>query len=101
MSTATIQESIQGKIAMMDFDLRALVLWEEAEAQGINSSGGGCFGLDTRLFNGVQKREWRWHSDRFVKKDVNGGSRPEMYNYFRYPNGSTIKLDPMLKAVHV
>ena len=95
-----IRDSIREKVASMGFDLRTLELWEKAEAQGIDSSKGGAFGLDTRLFSSTQRREWHRHSTRFVKCDVTGATRLKLYNYFRYPDGRIVGLDPLLEAVH-
>ena len=82
----------------MDCDLRILELWAEAEAQGIDSSGGGSFGLDTRLFDSSQRRVWQRDRTRFVTYEASGRVHIQRYNYFRYPNGSTINLDPTLEA---
>lgn len=95
-----IRESIQRKVAAMDFDLRTLQLWEQAEAQGIDSSGGGSFGLDTRMFTSTQRREWHHHPCRFVMCEAAGVRRLKLYNYFRYPDGRVVGLDPLLEAVN-
>lgn len=42
-------ELIRAKKQEQDYLLRVLGLWAAAEAQGIDSSEGGSFGLDTRL----------------------------------------------------
>ena len=98
--TGEIRASIQEKVAAMDFDLRTLELWEKAEAQGVDSSGGGSFGLDTRMFTPAKRREWHQHNDRFIERQVSGAYRLKLYNYFRYPDGRVIGLDPFLEAVH-
>jgi hypothetical protein len=96
MSTAKqTREAIHGQVATMDYDLRTLELWEQAETQGIDSSDGGAFGLDTRRFTKAQRQEYHWHTERFAK-----GRKPKVFNYFRYPDGRTVTLDPMLTAVH-
>jgi len=100
ISASEIRQSIQRKVAEMDFDLRLLRLWEQAEAQGIDSSGGGSFGLDTRMFNPVQRQEWHRHPRRFVMYDATGAHRLKLYNYFHYPDGRTVGLDPLLEAVN-
>lgn len=84
----------------MDFDFCTLELWEKAEAQGIDSSGGGRFGLNIRMFTPAQRREWHRHRDHFVVCEVTGAFRLKLYNYFRYPDGRVIGLDPLLEAVH-
>ncbi len=99
-TTRDVRKSIQGRVVAMDYDLRILELWEAAEAQGIDSGGGGSFGLDTRLFTAAQNSEWRHDRRRFVTYDASGTFHIQYYNYFCYPNGSTINLDPTLEAVH-
>lgn len=96
----TTRKSIQDKVSAMDFDLRTLELWEEAEAKGIDSSGSGSFGLDTRLFTSAEQREYHRHMSTFVVRETNGAITLKRFNYFKYPNGDIVKLDPMLEAVH-
>ena len=93
MSTKTVRDSIREKQAAMDFDLRTLGLWEAAEAQGIDSSEGGSFGFDTGLLDRAKKMEYHRHAS--------GKSYHKLFNYFRYPSGVTVKLDPMLEAVYL
>jgi len=100
ISTSEIRESIRTKVAEMDFDLRCLQLWEQAEAQGIDSSGGGRFGLDTRMFTPAQRREWHRFPHRFTVREAAGAHRMKLYNYFRYPDGQVVELDPLLEAVN-
>lgn len=95
ISVSEASDSICVKFAAMDFDLRTLGLWEEAKAQGIDPSGGGSFGLDTRRFSLKQRREFHRHTDRFAN-----GTQPKLYNYFRYPDGRVVGLDPLLEAVY-
>jgi len=90
---------IREKVAQMNRDLRTLELWEKAEAQGIDSSGGGAFGLDTRMFTPTQCREWHRHNARFVERDETGATCVKLYNYFRYSDGRIVGLDPLLEAV--
>jgi len=90
---------IREKVAQMNRDLRTLELWEKAEAQGIDSSGGGAFGLNTQLFTPAQRREWHRHKARFVERDETGATRVKLYNYFHYPDGRIVGLDPLLEAV--
>ncbi len=97
MSTA---KAIQGKVSTMDYDLRTLELWEAVQAQWIDTSKGGSFGLDTRMFNPLQKLEWRQDKSKFVTQDETGASHLKVFNYFRYPCGAVVELDPMLEAVH-
>lgn len=99
-SVREIRESIQKKVATMDFDLRTLELWEKAEAQGIDSSGGGSFGFDTRMFTLAQRREWYRFPHRFIVLEATGARRLKLYNYFRYPDGRVVGLDPLLEAVN-
>jgi len=99
-SVREIRESIQEKVTAMDFDLRLLQLWEQAEAQGIDSSGGGHFGLDTRTLTLSQQREWRCRPHRFVIRKATGAHRLMVYNYFRYSDGRIVGLDPLLEAVN-
>ena len=96
MSASAIRE----KVATMDFDLRTLGLWEKAEAQGIDSSDGGAFGLDTRMFAPALRREWHRHPGRFIVRDATGAIRLKLFNYFRYPDGRITVLDPLLEAVN-
>ncbi len=98
--TSKIRASIREKVNAMDFDLRVLELWGKAEAQGIDSSGGGRFGLDTRMFTPAQRREWHRHNARFVGREVSGAFQLKLFNYFRYPDGRVVGLDPLLEAVH-
>ncbi len=98
MSTTSIRKSTQEKVSAMGYDLFTLELWEAAEAQGIDSSEGGSFGLDTRMFNPLQKLEWRQDKSKFVTQDV--PPHLKVFNYFRYPVGKVVELDPMLEAVH-
>ena len=100
ISTSEVRESIRTKLAEMDFDLRVLKLWEQAEAQGIDSSGGGRFGFDTRMLTPAQRREWRHFPHRFMIPLPTGGCRLKLYNYFRYPDGRIVRLDPLLEAVN-
>jgi hypothetical protein len=100
MIDIALTESIRAKQAEATYLTRILDLWAAAEAQGIDSSEGGSFGLDTRLLTPKQKREWQCHNDRFVQRDLSGASRPKLFNYFRYPDGRTVILYPMLEAVY-
>lgn len=100
MIDVALTKSIRAKQAEAAYLTRVLDLWAAAEAQGIDSSEGGRFGLDTRLFTEVQRREWHRHNGRFVHREVSGASRPKLFNYFRYPDGRIVTLDPMLEAVH-
>jgi len=99
-TVASLAKSIQVKQEEQIYLLRVLELWAAAEAQGIDSSGGGAFGLDTRLFTEKQRREWHRYRDRFIERFPNGASRPKLYNYFHCPDGRIITLNPMLEAVH-
>ncbi len=67
-----VRESIREKVAAMDYDLRTLELREKAEAQGIDLSGGGRFGLDTLMFTPAQRREWHCFrtASLYVKRQV-------------------------------
>lgn len=96
----SIYWSNRAKEQEQDYQLRVLELRAAAEAQGVDSSEGGLFGLDTRLLTPKQKVEWEQHSDRFVERDVTGASRPKLYNYFRHLDGRTVIFYPMLEAVH-
>jgi len=100
MIDVALTKSIRAKQTEAAYLTRVLDLWAAAEAQGIDSSEGGSFGLDTQLLTPKQKREWQQHNGRFVERDVTGASRLKMYNYFRYPDGRTVILYPMLEAVH-
>ena len=93
-------ELIRAKKQEQDYLLRVLGLWAAAEAQGIDSSEGGSFGLDTPLLTPKQKVEWQQHNDRFVERDVTGASRPKLYNYFCDSEDRFVILYPMLEAVH-
>jgi len=100
MIDVALTKSIRAKQAEAAYLTRVLDLWAAAEEQGIDSSGGGSFGLDTRLFTERQRREWHQHNHRFVERDTTGASRPKLYNYFRRPDGRVVILDPLLEAVH-
>ena len=100
MIDVSLVESVRAKKQEQDYLLRVLELWAAAEAQGIDSSEGGSFGLDTRLLTPKQKVERQQHGDRFVERDVTGASRPKLYNYFRHLDGRTVILYPMLEAAH-
>lgn len=100
MIDVALTESIRVKQAEAAYLTRILDLWAAAEAQGIDSSEGGSFGLDTRLLTPKQKQEWHRHNDRFVQRDSSGASRPRLFNYFCYPDGRIVILYPMLEAVH-
>lgn len=100
MIDISLVESIRAKKQEQDYLLRVLELWTAAEAQGIDSSEGGTFGLDTRLLTPKQKAEWQQHNDRFVERDATGASRPKLYNYFHHSDDRTVILYPMLEAVH-
>lgn len=100
MIDMSLVKSIRAEKAEQTYLLRVLELWAAAEAQGIDSSEGGSFGLDTRLLTPKQKAEWQRHNDRFAERDATGASRPKLYNYFRYPDGRTVILYPLLEAVH-
>jgi len=91
-------ESIHEKQRKADVLLQQLRLWREAETQGVDSSQGGSFGLDTRLFTPKEQREYRLHRDRFVAKDSSGRHWPRLYNSFWYPDRRQVRLDPMLEA---
>jgi len=93
-------QSIQAKQAEAAYLTRVLELWAAAEAQGVDSSEGGSFGLNTRLLTPRQKVEWRRHSDCFVERSVTGASRPKLFNYFHRPDGRITILYPMLEAVY-
>jgi len=95
-----LTKSIRAKQAEAAYLTRVLDLWAAAEAQGIDSSGGGAFGFDTRLLTPKQKHEWQQYNGRFVKRDATGANHPKLFNYFRYPDGRTVILYPMLEAVH-
>jgi len=99
MIDVALTESIRAKQAEAAYLTRVLDLWAAAEAQGIDSSEGGSFGLDTRLLTPKQKQERHRHNGRFVERDATGASRPKMYNYFRYLDGRTVILYPMLEAI--
>lgn len=91
-------DSIRAKRRECDYLLASLELWAQVEAQGIDSSGGGTFGLDTRLFG--PKERTRYQRGEFTERDNTGAIRVLMYNFFRYPDGREVQLNPMLKAVH-
>lgn len=100
MIDVALTKSIRAKQTEAAYLTRVLDLWAAAEAQGIDSRGGGSFGLDTRLLTPGQKQEWYRHNDRFVKRYATGASRTKLFNYFRYPDGRVVTLNPMLEAVH-
>jgi len=91
-------ESIHEKQRKADILLQQLRLWREAEAQGIDSSQGGSFGLDTRLFTLKERREYHLHGHRFMVREVSGAVRLLLYNCFWYPDRRQVRLDPMLEA---
>jgi hypothetical protein len=100
MSQAVIDviELIRAKSRERDYLLASLELWARAEAQGIDSHGGGSFGLDTQLF-GLKDRA-RYLRGEFTRRDNTGAVHVLLYNFFRYPDGRVVVLVPMLKAVH-
>lgn len=100
ISTSEIRESIRMKVAEMAYGFYCLQLWEQAEAQGIDTSGGGSFGLDTRMLTPAQWREWYYFPHRFTVREATGAHRLKLYNYFRYPDGRVVGLDPLLEAVN-
>lgn len=100
MIDVCLSEAIRSKQQEQQYLLRVLELWAAAEAQNIDSSEGGSFGLDTRLLTPKQKREWQQHNARFVERDATGASRPKLFNYFRYPDGAVVTLFPMLEVVY-
>lgn len=91
-------ESIRAKSRERDYLLDSLKLWAQAEAQGIDSSDGGSFGLDTRMFNRAEQT--RYLRGEFTRRELNGAICLLMYNFFCYPDGRVVQLNPMLKAVH-
>ena len=100
MIDVNLTESIQAKQTEQQYLVCVLELWAAAEAQGIDSSVGGSFGLDTRLLTPKQKCEWQQHDAHFVERDATGTSRPKLFNYFRYPDDRIVILFPMLEAVY-
>jgi len=92
----SVLRSIQEKRREQDCLLAQLELWAKAEAQGIDSREGGSFGLDTRLFD--SKERVRYQRGEFTRRDETGAIRVLMYNYFRYPDGRVVQLDPMVEA---
>lgn len=100
MIDVCLSESIRAKQQEQQYLLRVLELWAAAEAQNIDSSEGGSFGLDTRLLTPKQKCEWQQHPARFVERDAPGTLRPKLFNYFRYPDDRIVILFPVLEAVY-
>lgn len=100
MIDTALTKSIRVKQIEAAYLTKVLDLWAAAEAQGINSMHGGSFGLDTRLFTERDRREWQRHRDRFLRREVSGATHPLLFNYFRYPDGRVVTLNPMLEAVY-
>lgn len=89
---------IQEKRREQDYLLARLEVWAQAEAQGIDSSHGGSFGLDTRMFS--RNEQTRYSRGEFTRREPSGAVRVLMYNYFRYPDGRVVQLSPMIKAAY-
>ena len=95
-------ESIRVKNRERDYLLDSLKLWAQAEAQGIDLNDGGSFWLDTRMFD--RREQTRYLHGEFTRRKPSGAVCLLMYNFFRYPDGRVVQLNPMLnpmlKAVH-
>lgn len=98
MMSQMVIDLIRVKSRERDYLLALLELWVQAEAQGIDSSDGGSFGLDTQLFG--PKERSRYQRGEFTQRDNTGVVCVLMYNFFCYSDGRVIALNPMLKAVH-
>lgn len=98
MINVELLKSIQEKRREQDYLLARLEVWAQAEAQGIDSSNGGLFGLDTSLLS--QRDRTRYMRGEFTRRELNGTVRVLMYNYFRYSDGRVVSLNPMIKAVY-
>lgn len=100
MIDVCLTKSIREKQIEAAYLTRVLELWAAAEAQGIDSSEGGSFGLDTRLLTLKQRQEYHRHPGRFIHRCHSRSNRPKLYNYFRYPDDRIVTLYPLLEAVY-
>jgi hypothetical protein len=98
MINRDLLKSIQEKSRERDYLLVQLEVWAQAEAQGIDSSGGGSFGLDAKWFGPKERAQYQ--CGEFTQRQANDAVRVLMHNYFRYPDGRVVQLNPMIKAVY-
>ena len=80
--------------------LKMLYLWGEVEAQGIDIGQVASFGFADRALTDREKRDLRFHPDKYIETLASGKTRARLHNYVRIRDGTVKRLCPMLKAVY-